>query len=709
MKQSINALFYPSSVAIIGASRKEGSVGTGIMKNLLSKDYQGKIFPVNPKAEEIMGIRCFSSVREIEEEVDLVFIAIPRDKVVPVMEECAEKGVKAAVVITAGFKEVDKKGEELENKLSEIAKEHDMALLGPNCLGVINTDDQSRLNGTFAEKTPEKGNISFISQSGAVGVYALEYADQYNINFAKFASLGNKAVSTENDILEALMEDENTHVILAYLEDFENPQHFFELAGKLRQQQPPKPLIVLKAGGSKSGKRAAASHTGALTERDEVLDHLFEQYGIIRAQNMESLFYAARIFTTHQIVKGSRMCIITNAGGPGIITADAAEKAALHVPELSKELQEKLSGDLPDTVSLNNPIDLVGDATAERYEKTLKVLIDSEEIDILLFLCTPQLMTNMEEIAKTIGNYAEEARKKEKLLVAVFADFDPESKVRDVFARNKVPYYRFGNNAVTACAAAVQYQKITSRREETEQVNYQINKEKAEKLLNEAQKRENKFLTEAETYQLFNDYGFEISPYQVINNKEEARKAAESIGYPLVAKVVSEQVVHKSDAGGVFTNLKDEDELLNAFDKILENVKKHNKDAEIKGILLQKMIKDGTELIIGARYSEKYGHLIMFGLGGIFVEILSDVTFRRSPINRSDAMEMTNGIRTKKILEGARGKPALDKEALANYLLRISQLVQDFPQIKEIDINPVFGLEKGALIADARLIVRENL
>lgn len=707
MNQSLKALFKPAGVAVIGASRKDESPGKGIMKNLLEGDYQGKVYPVNPKAEEIMGLRCYSSVKEVEEEVDLAFIVVPRDLVIPVLEECAEKGVKAAVVISAGFKEVDEEGAELEEKLAAVAREHNMALLGPNCLGVINTDEEVRLNGTFADQTPEKGNISFISQSGAVGVYALEFADKFGINFSKFASLGNKAVSTENDILEALVEDKETSIILAYLEDLVEPQRFLELATQLRQQQADKPLVVLKGGGSKSGKRAAESHTGALTESDEVLDHLFEQYGIIRAPNLESLFYTARIFASEQAPKGKRLCIVTNAGGPGIITADAAEKAGLEVPALSDELQEKLSADLPETVSLNNPIDLVGDATAERYEKALKVLVDAEEEDILLFLCTPQLMTDMEEIAKTIGSYADQARQKEKLMVAVFADFDPESKVRNILIRHKVPYYRFGNNAVAACAAAVQYRKMKSRPEEKAQINYKIDKDKPEKLLQEAQKRENRFMTEGEAYQLFEAYGLEVAPYQVVNDQEEAGKAAESLGYPLVAKVVSEQVVHKTDAGGVFTRLKDEGELLKAMEKIRENVKKNKSDAEVKGILLQKMVEDGTELIIGARYSEKWGHLIMFGLGGIFVEMLGDVTFRRAPLSRKDALEMIEGIRTKKVLEGVRGRPAPDKEALADYLLRISQLVQDFPQIKEIDINPVFATEKGALIADARLFVRE--
>lgn len=710
MNQSLKALFQPEGIAIVGASRKDESPGKGIMKNLLEGEFQGRIFPVNPKAEEVMGISCYASVKDIDEKVDLAFIAIPRDAVLPALKECADKGVKAAVVISAGFKEVDEEGAKLEEELAAVAREHNMALLGPNCLGVINTDQQIKLNGTFADQTPESGNVSFISQSGAVGVYALEFANKFQINFAKFASMGNKAVSTENDMLEAYMEDEQTKVILAYLEDFEDPQEFMEMAAKLRQQKPGKPLIVLKAGGSKSGKRAAESHTGALTESDEVLDHLFEQYGIIRVPNLESLFYASRIFAAEQAPKGNRVCIITNAGGPGIITADAAERAGLEVPPLSDELQEKLSEGLPETVSFNNPIDLVGDATAERYEKALKGLVASDEMDILLFLCTPQLMTDMEGIARIIGKYAGKAKENGKMVVAVFADFDPDSKIKKIFTESMVPYYRFGNNAVAACASAVQYQKMKSRPEEKAEiaeVNYKVEKGNTERLLKEAGERENKFMTEPEAYQIFQDYGMEVAPFKVVKDKEEARKAADSLGYPLVAKVVSEQLVHKSDAGGVFTSLKNEEELLQAFDKIHENVERNKSGIKIKGILLQKMIREeGMELILGARYNEKYGHLLMFGLGGIFVEMLRDVTFRRVPLSRSDALAMIGGIRSKKVLEGVRGRPALDKESLADYLLRLSQLLRDFPQIKEIDMNPVFGREKGAVIADARLFVR---
>lgn len=692
---------------MVGASRKEESPGHGLMKNLLEGDYQGKVFPVNPKAEEVMGLRSYSSVKDIDEKVDLVIIVVPRKLVLQVLEESVAKKIKAAVIISAGFKETDEEGAELENKVADLAKKHDMALLGPNCLGVINTHEEVKMNGTFASKVPGKGHISFISQSGAVGVYALEFAKSFGLDFAKFASLGNKAVSTENDMLEAFREDDQTRVILAYLEDFSDPQRFLELAAGLRQQDVEKPLLVLKSGRSKSGQRAAESHTGALTESDEVLDHLFEQYGIIREDNLESLFYSSRIFASGQMPSGGRVCILTNAGGPGIITADAAEMVGLEVPALSDELQEKLSGDLPETASFTNPIDLVGDATADRYEKALKVLLGSDEADIFLFLCTPQEMTDMEAIAEMIGGYGEKAREKGKMMVAAFADFDPQSEVSRILTDKGIPYFRFGNNAVAACAAAVKYSRFRSRPEEKLEINYKIEKERAEKLLKEAQQRENKFLTEPETYQLLQDYGLKVAPYRVVNSREEAEQAGEDMGFPLVAKVVSEEVVHKTDAGGVFTGIRNQEELGNAFDKIHSQVKEEKPEAEIKGLLLQQMVKNKTELIIGARYNEKWGHLLLFGLGGIFVEMLRDVTFRRAPVTMHDAFAMIEGIRARKVLEGIRGRPALDKEGLADYLMRISQLVRDFPQIKSVEMNPVFGTEEGAVVADARLFVRE--
>ncbi|AKD05328.1 acetate--CoA ligase [Pontibacter korlensis] len=706
MIQPLKALFAPETVAVIGASRNEESVGYAILKNLLQSKYKGQLYPVNPKTDEILELKSYASVKDIPEKVELAFIAIPRDGVVQVVVECVDKGVKAVVVISAGFKEVDEAGEELEEKLAAIAREHDMALLGPNCLGVINTDEKVQLNGTFVSQTPKKGNISFISQSGAVGVYALEYADKYQIDFAKFASLGNKAVTDENDILEAYAEDEQTKVILAYLEEFSDPQRFLALATRLKAQTEPKPLVVLKAGRSQSGQRAAQSHTGALTESDEVTDHLFDQYSIIRVDNLERLFYAARLFATQQLPQGNRLCIVTNAGGPGIITADAAEKAGLKVPALSEELQEKLSQNLPRTASTANPVDLVGDASSERYRKALEALVDSDELNIILCLCTPQLMTDMEEIAQTIGQHAGKARENSKMLVAVFADFEPRSTISSILAKHRVLYYRFGHNAVEACADALKYSRITSLPQENPET-YKVAKKRPEEILSKALQRDNKFLTEPEGYEILEAYGLQVSPYKVVSSKEDTKAAAKDLIFPLVAKVVSEQVVHKTDADGVVTDILNEEELLKAFDKLHENVKNKKPEASIKGILVQQMVQQGTELIVGVNYSEKYGHLLMFGVGGILVEMLHDVTFRRVPITRNDAMAMIEGIRSQKVLQGLRGKPAPDKAALANCLLRLNQLVQDFPQIKEVDLNPVFGLENSALLADARIIVRE--
>lgn len=705
MKQSLNALFNPGSIAVIGASRNQDNIGRGLIKNLMDSNYQGDIFPVNPKADEIMDLKCYSSVNDIDQKVDLAFIVIPRDAVVPVMKECAEKEVKAVVVLSAGFKETDEKGEKLENELAQIAKDNDMAVLGPNCLGVINTDERVKMNGTFAKTTPGKGNISFISQSGAVGVYALEYAEKHQIDFAKFASLGNKAVSTENDMLQAYSEDDQTKVILAYLEDLDDAGRFLELSSELKKKRDNKPLVVLKGGGSESGKRAAESHTGALTESDEVLDHLFDQYGIIRVQNLENMFYAARIFSSEQVPEDNRLCILTNAGGPGIITADAAEKAGFEVPALSEDLQKKMKENLPPTVSFNNPVDLAGDATAERYETALKSLIHTKEIDVILFLCTPQMMTDMEEIAGTIGKYAREARDNKKVLLSVFADFDPESKVRDILSEENIPYYQFGNNAVKACAAALKYHRFKKQPDEKPTA-FEVKRDDTREILKKAAQRDNKFVTEPEAYQIFRDYGMKVAQHKVIKEKDEVKEVGQDLEFPLVAKVVSKQVIHKSDAGGVVTDIRREEELQNAFEEIHNQVKNEKEDAEIDGILFQKMVGEGTEFIIGARYNEKYGHLIMFGLGGVFVEMLKDVTFRRAPITKHDAMEMIEGIRTKKILEGVRNNPAPDKEALAENLQRLSQLVIDFPQIKEIDLNPVFGTKNGALLADARIIVR---
>jgi acetyl coenzyme A synthetase (ADP forming)-like protein len=697
-------LFNPGSIAVIGASRKPNSVGNAIFKNI-AKTFKGKIYPINKNAPFIEGRECYPSLNDIDNDIDLAVIMVPRHCVAESLTECGEKGIKFVVVISAGFKETGEEGLKYEEEIKKIAERYSIALIGPNCLGIINTG--AGLNTTFAARAPKKGNISFISQSGAVGVYALEFAAANDIGFSKFVSIGNKTIINENNILKYLHKDEATRVILLYLESFSDPKEFIRIASKITQGPDAKPVLLIKSARSTSGKRAAISHTGALAGSDEMIDDLMLQCGIVRAKNMEELFNYALCFANQPLPKGSKVVIVTNAGGPGIMAADDAEREGLIIPELSEDLQGKLRKRLSSKVCLKNPVDLIGDADAIKYKDALEVLTESDETDSILVLCTPQMMTNLELIAIAVADVSEKARKNDKTLVTSFAAFDDPRAINKIFDSKNIPNFPFTGNAVEAVAAAAKFNDWL-KKPRNSNINFKLNGSPVRSVINDAISRDVAFLTEPESYKVFEAYGISVAGYNFCNNIEEALKSAGKIGYPLALKIVSHDVVHKFDVGGVILNINNESELREAYSKIIENVRKNKPGAIIDGILLQEMVRDGVEVITGVKYDSAYGHIIMFGLGGTYVEIFKDVKFRLAPINCYDAEEMITGIKSFKILSGYRGKPARDIEALRDLLLRISRLITDFPVISEIDLNPVFALDKGVKVADARIILGKH-
>jgi len=553
----------------------------------------------------------------------------------------------------------------------------------------------------------ESGNISFISQSGAIGVYGLEFAAQNDISFAKFISLGNKAHINENDVLHALAKDEKTRVILAYLENLDNPRRFIDISDKITRGDNAQPVLVIKSGRSESGKRAVDSHTGALSQRDDVLDFLFDQCGVIRVDSMEKLFYHALCFSNQPIPAGAKMAILTNAGGPSIVATDEAENSGIEIPQLSSQCQDQLKSHLPDTVSVTNPIDLVGDADEERFRTTLEVIVQCNEIDMVLVICTPQMVTDLEKIATTVASFADEARKKGKTLVTSFAAFDRETmvKVQNILAKEDIPNYRFVGNGVNACASMVRFARLRSR-PESKAPQYEVEKDVVRRILEQSQKKKENNIKAPESYRILDAYGFSVAQYDFVTNKQQAREAGRKIGYPLAASVVSSEITHKSGKGGVILNIRNDKELDRSYEQIMRNVGTNEPEANISGILLQEMMTEGAEMILGAQFNEQYGHLLMFGLGGIYVEILKDVAFRLVPINRYDAEEMIKGTKAYEILTGFRGKPPANIDRLSDSLLRLSQLVKDFPGIKEIDLNPVFATKKDAKVADVRIILQ---
>lgn len=696
-------LFNPSSIAVIGASRKLNSVGNAIFKNL-ADTFKGKVYPVNKSASKIENEKCYNTLNDIKDTIDLAVIVVPKEYVAETLDECGRKGIKAAVIITAGFKETGEEGLRHENEVKKIAEKHSIALIGPNCLGIINTE--VNLNATFAARSPRKGNISFISQSGAIGVYALEFAASNDIGFSKFISIGNKAVLNENDILEYLKNDESTKVILLYLENFSDPKEFMRISSEITRGSNAKPILLIKSARSSSGKRAAVSHTGALAGSDEMIDDLMEQCGTIRARSIEDLFNYALCFANQPVPNGPRTIILTNAGGPGIMAADDAERIGLKIPELTEELQNKLKTKLPPKVCFKNPIDLIGDADAKNYKDALEVLAESDETDSIIVLCTPQMMTNLEQVAHAISETSDKLRSKNKTLVTSFAAFDEHIAINNILDSKNIPNFRFTENAVEAVSAAAKYNEWLKKPIDG-LVNFKVSKSLVKADIEEALSNGVSYLTEPQCYNIFKAYGIPVANYSYCKDLQEAVLDAKKINYPVALKIVSHDIIHKIDIGGVILDIENEGELELAYNTLIANVISHKPYAIIDGVIVQEVLTGGLETIIGVKYDSSFGHIIMFGLGGTYVEIFKDVKFRSTPVTIYDADDMIKGIKSFKILSGYRGKPAKDIEALKDLLLRVSQFVTDFPVISEIDLNPVFAFSKGAKVADARIILKK--
>lgn len=701
-----DALLKPKSVALVGATEREGSVGRALLSNLAS-GFRGKIFPVNLKASSVLGIRAYPKVSDIPEDVDLVVLAVPAPGIPEILEASAKRGTKAALVISAGFRETGEAGRAAEQKLINIAEKYGVALVGPNCLGLINTDPEVGLNATFAKRIPRRGNISFLSQSGALGICALEFAASREIGFAHFVSLGNKAVLHENHFLKAFAEDPRTRVILAYLEDFHEPGEFLELAAGIAGGPDPKPIVLLKAGRGKSGRRAAASHTGALAEKSEFLGDLCEQYGVVTVSTIEEMFETALCLAHQPIPSGRRLAILTNAGGPGILASDQAEKNNLEVAEPSPVLRKNLSEVLPKSAGLGNPIDVLGDADASRYRSAIGQLVNSGEADAVLAIATPQMMTDMESVAKVLAEAAPKARAEGVALLAGFARFGERGEVEKILESADIPNFPFAENAVNALGRAARLSHWRSRHRglSSEKIK---NPGLIRQVIDAALQKKQTVLGEVESLAVMDALGIPVARYRVVRAGEKIADVAGGMAFPLAAKIISPEITHKFDAGGVVVGIRDLSELETACAGIFKNVALKNPSARIEGILIQEMVRGGIEFLMGGSRDPHFGALLVFGLGGTLVEAIHDVRFRRVPLEPADADEMIHGIRGSALLGSFRGMPPRDTSALASCLLRLSLLFSEFPEIVEADLNPIFALERGALAADARIVLRIN-
>jgi len=694
----LDFLFNPKSIAVIGASRERGKVGRSILENIIFRGFKGKVYPVNPKAKRILGLRCYPSVEEIKDPIDLAIIVIPA-KVVPlVLKECGQKRIPGVIIISAGFKEIGGEGVKLEKKVSKIAEKYNIKLLGPNCLGIMNRD--INLNASFGQSLPQKGNVSLISQSGAMVTAITDWADTVNLGFSKIVSMGNKAGVEEDELLEYLGKDKNTEVVIMYLENIEDGQKFIEIAKSVSLK---KPVIVLKSGITGRGKAAVSSHTGSLAGEDLAVGTAFKKCGIIRANTTEDIFNLSKVFSWQPLLKTNKIAILTNAGGPAIMATDALEHTGIGLAKFESRTTRFLKAHLPNASDIKNPVDVIGDALADRYEFSLDTILRDKNVAGIIVVLTPQTMTQEDKTAKAISRISR--KYKDKPVLTSFMGGKEVLSGIEILDKNHIPNFIYPEKAVKVLDLMWRYKvardKLGRERKPRRVVLSKKEKEGLSKIIKNT-KRQPSFL---DIRKVLNAYKILQAKMGIAKSCDEACKIAESIGYPVVLKVASPNLLHKTDVGGIKIDLKSKSEVKKACHEILNSVRKSKPRIKIDGILVQEMIKGGREVILGMKRDPQFGPLLMFGLGGIYVEVLKDVSFRLTPLSKKEAQEMVREIKTFKILKGARGQKPVDIKAIEDCLLSLSELSIDFPKIKEIDINPLIVKEKEAVAVDARIIV----
>jgi acetyl coenzyme A synthetase (ADP forming)-like protein len=698
MPSSLDAIFRPHSIAVIGASRRPNTIGYQIIDNLLRHGYTGVLYPVNPGAAAVHSVPAYPTVTAIPGEVDLAVVVVPKERVLDVVDDCVAKGVKALVVISAGFKEVGGEGVEREAALAERARAAGIRLVGPNCMGVLNSEPAFAMNATFAPTMPPIGPMSFMSQSGAMGVTILDYAAEYGIGIHHFVSVGNKADVSGNDLVDYWERDDATKVILMYLENFGNPRRFTGLARRVTRT---KPIVVVKSGRTQAGARAAVSHTGALASVDVTIDALLAQCGVLRAESVQELFDIAMAFENQPIPKGNRVAIITNAGGPGIMIADACESAGLDVVELSADTQAALRAIFPAEASVRNPVDMIASATSESYRMALQHVLADPGVDAAIAAFVPPLGVRQVDVASAIVDACSSQTEKPVLAVLMGRQGFPEGRAE--LHEAGIPAYTFPESAARALDAMVRYRRWLDRPVQ-EPTRFDVDDETVQSILDCARAEGREALKEHEALALLQAYGVQVVAHGFATTLDEAREVARSCGYPVVLKAVAPGVVHKSDVGAVRVDVRSQRELDEAFGDLVRTIGEASLDLD--GILVERFASGGRETIIGVSTDPAIGPILMFGLGGIYVEALGDVSFRLAPVSRVDAEEMLSSIRGSRLLDSIRGEAGVDRGAVLDALQRISQLVVDHPEIVELDVNPFLAFPSGGLAVDCRVRLR---
>lgn len=714
--QSLDAIFSPQAVAVVGASTVPGKVGHDIFINILKGGYTGTLYPVNPTARSISSVRAYPSILDIPDEVDLAIIILPPQVALGAVEEAIDKGVKGIVIVSAGFREVGGEGLAIENRIVSLCRKAGVRLVGPNCLGVINPIPSVRLNASFSARMPAPGKISFISQSGALCTAVLDFAAARDFGFSKFISIGNKADVDELDLLQYLHEDPDTEVIMIYLEELRRGPEFISVVKEITSGHRRTPVLVIKSGRTSAGARAAASHTGALAGSEAVYESIFEQSGIIRAESINELFDYAAAFAyktesalgklRRKLPVGNRVAIITNAGGPGIVATDMTVSSGLELASFRQETIEALSHHLPAAANVHNPVDVIGDATQDRYENALSVVLRDEGVDGALVILTPQSMTNVLGIAEAIVRVA---RTSPKPILSCFMGVIDVSRGVRYLQEHGYPVFMFPEDAARAFAALFKYASWIGR-PKLAPFSFDHDRERAAGIIQGYLERGKRYLGELEGLEILQCYGFHVLPTALAKDPREAAEVAESIGFPVVMKIVSQQIVHKSDAGGVIVKLQNKEEVIDALRRITESARRYDPNAVIDGVLIQKMADPGLEVILGMNRYPVFGPLLMFGMGGILVEVFQDVKFALGPIGRNEALRMIHGIKGYKLLAGFRGKPRTDIEALERALVSLSDLSTNHPEIMEMDLNPILvhPEDQGITVADCRIILNKT-
>jgi acetate---CoA ligase (ADP-forming) len=698
---SLEKFFSPRSVAVVGASRQKGKVGYEILHNMVHSGFEGKIWPVNRDADTMEGLKCYPDLPSIGETPDLVIVIVPAKFVLDVMEQCIKIGTKSVIIITAGFKEVGAEGKKLEDEVIKAAKRGGIRVIGPNCLGAIVT--ASKLNASFGGELPDMGTTGYLSQSGALLAAILDTARANGIGFSSLFSIGNKADVNELDLIQALADDPNTKVIAGYLESIGDGNAFVREAEYISHS---KPILLMKSGGTSAGAKAASSHTGSLAGSEVAYEAMFARAGIVRCYSIKQQFDFAQAFAYQPMPKGASVAVVTNAGGAGIMAADAIEREGLTFAKPEPATVEKLKTKLPAAANFHNPFDVLGDALADRYEFALDVVLDDPNVDIVLVLLTPQAMTQAKETAEAIARIAQ--KKSSKPILVCFLGASKVEVGVNVLRKAHIPQYDSPEAAVETIKAMTEYVRWLNRPKRVVRL-FSVNRHKVESIIERHLRQDIREIGEAESKEILEAYGFATPKGSIATTAEQAVNISQQLGYPVVLKIWSPDILHKSDVGGVRVGLKSDQEVKDAFDLMMYRIPKKRPEAHILGVLVQEMCRSGREVILGMHRDPHFGPLMMFGMGGVMVEVLKDVAFYLAPLTAEEARQMLVSTKTYKILKGVRGQEGVDIEAIAEGLQRLSQLVTEFPQIQEMDINPfVVGVPGTTPIAvDARISVEK--